>query len=171
MPWIVELPPMPLGPICPPVIGLPGKDLSTSWSDYPGINNPGAKQAVLDEMKNNPPRDPNFKAPKKGDGKKKKNPNGSGSGWPDKDGDVWVPTDHGDSRHSPHWDIQDPTTGKHTPQYPDIGLYKDVIDAYLAALMKAIIECKKAFDEIQHGPGGNPDADYDQNGVPDNNEA
>ena len=45
-----------------------------------------------------------------------KNPNGSGSGWPDQKGNVWVLTDH-KGTHAPHWDVQHPN-GTHTPVYP-----------------------------------------------------
>lgn len=60
-----------------------------------------------------------YTPPKNWDGKKVKNPNGSGSGWPDKKGNVWVPTGHGSKAHGgPHWDVQDPKTGKHTNILP-----------------------------------------------------
>jgi hypothetical protein len=58
-----------------------------------------------------------FSAPKNDDGKTVKNPNGSGSGYPDKKGNIWVPTDH-KGTHAPHWDVQNPRTGGHTPVYP-----------------------------------------------------
>ncbi|MCL4361556.1 polymorphic toxin-type HINT domain-containing protein [Candidatus Dependentiae bacterium] len=46
--------------------------------------------------------------PKKNwDGKKVKNPNGPGYGWPDKKGKVWIPS--GPNGHGcPHWDVEDP---------------------------------------------------------------
>ena len=48
--------------------------------------------------------------PKNWDGKKVKNPHGSGFGWPDKDGWIWVPTGSGPLAHGgPHWDVQHPT--------------------------------------------------------------
>lgn len=48
-----------------------------------------------------------FYPPKKWDGKKVKNPRGPGYGWPDKDGNIWVPT--GPKGHGgPHWDVQGP---------------------------------------------------------------
>lgn len=49
------------------------------------------------------------------------NPNGSGSGWEDENGNVWVPTGWSGARGTgttgpahggPHWDVQDPKTGK-----------------------------------------------------------
>lgn len=40
------------------------------------------------------------------------NPNGSGSGWQDADGNVWVPTGPGGRAHGgPHWDVQSPGGG------------------------------------------------------------
>lgn len=48
--------------------------------------------------------------PKNWDGKKVKNPNGTGYGWPDRKGNVWVPT--GPKGHrGPHWDVQFPKGG------------------------------------------------------------
>jgi hypothetical protein len=48
-----------------------------------------------------------FVPKKKWDGKKVKNPNGPGYGWPDKNGEVWIPT--GPNGHGcPHWDVEDP---------------------------------------------------------------
>ena len=45
--------------------------------------------------------------PKKWDGKKVKNPRGTGYGWPDRDGNIWVPS--GPNGHGgPHWDVQIP---------------------------------------------------------------
>ena len=57
-----------------------------------------------------------FKPPKNWNGQKVKCPNGKGSGYPDKKGNVWEPTDH-KGTHPPHWDIQHPN-GTHTPKYP-----------------------------------------------------
>jgi len=54
-----------------------------------------------------PTEDDGFFPSKKWDGKKIKNPNGPGYGWPDKKGKVWVPT--GPNGHSaPHWDVEAP---------------------------------------------------------------
>ena len=64
-----------------------------------------------------PPPETGYKPPKKWNGKKVKNPNGPGSGYPDENGKVWVPTDH-KGTHAPHWDVQNPKTGKHEPVYP-----------------------------------------------------
>ena len=55
--------------------------------------------------------------PKKWDGKKTKSPNGHGVGWPDAKGHVWIPT--GPKAHrGPHWDVQDPKTGRHRNVLP-----------------------------------------------------
>jgi hypothetical protein len=51
-----------------------------------------------------------------------RNPNGPGMGWESSDGDVWVPTGVGPNAHGgPHWDVQDPKTGKHRNVYPGGG--------------------------------------------------
>jgi hypothetical protein len=63
-----------------------------------------------------PTKKDGFEPSKNSDGKKVKNPNGSGSGYRDKNGDVWIPTDH-KGRHAPHWDVQH-RDGTHTPVYP-----------------------------------------------------
>jgi hypothetical protein len=52
---------------------------------------------------------PEYESPKGGD-RKVKNPNGSGSGWIDNKGRVWIPTDH-KGTHAPHWDRQKPGGG------------------------------------------------------------
>ena len=65
-----------------------------------------------------PSTEDGWKPPKKWDGKPVKNPNGPGKGWPDKKGDVWVPTGPGGSAHGgPHWDVQSPGGG-YTNVYP-----------------------------------------------------
>lgn len=54
-----------------------------------------------------PTENDGFYPPKKWDGKKVKNPNGPGYGWPDKKGSVWIPT--GPNGHGcPHWDVEHP---------------------------------------------------------------
>ena len=58
-----------------------------------------------------PGTDEGFKEPKGGDDWVK-NPNGSGNGWRDKDGNVWVPTGPGGEAHGgPHWDVEKPGGG------------------------------------------------------------
>lgn len=48
-----------------------------------------AEKQSLPGMKKNPPAHPDYEPPKKWDGQKVKKPNGKGSGWPAKNGDVW----------------------------------------------------------------------------------
>lgn len=65
-----------------------------------------------------PSEDDGFVPPKNWDGQKVRNPNGKGSGFPDKDGNVWVPTGPGPLAHGgPHWDVQKPD-GSHENVYP-----------------------------------------------------
>ncbi len=72
---------------------------------------------LLASMKLGPPaRELGYKPPKNWNGKLVKNPNGPGSGYPAKDGKVWVPTTH-KGTHAPHYDVQDPKTGGHVPVY------------------------------------------------------
>jgi len=53
-----------------------------------------------------------FKPKKRWDGKMVPNPNGPGYGYPDKDGNVWIPTGSGPGAHGgPHWDVQKPSGG------------------------------------------------------------
>lgn len=70
----------------------------------------------LPDMQNKPPKHPDYKPPKNWNGGKERNPNGDGTGWSAKNGNVWVPTDH-NGTHSPHWDVQKPG-GKYEPKYP-----------------------------------------------------
>ena len=64
-----------------------------------------------------PTENDGFYPPKRWDGKKVKNPTGGGFGYPDQKGHVWVPT--GPKAHrGPHWDVQDPKTGKHRNVLP-----------------------------------------------------
>lgn len=52
-----------------------------------------------------PTEDDGYYPPKNWDGKKVKNPNGPGYGWPDKKGRIWIPT--GPNGHgAPHWDVE-----------------------------------------------------------------
>ena len=60
-----------------------------------------------------------FMPPKKWDGKKIKNPNGGGYGWPDVRGRVWIPS--GPNGHGgAHWDVQNPD-GSHDNILPGGG--------------------------------------------------
>jgi RHS repeat-associated protein len=101
-----------------------------NWTDPLGLGCEDEDlDPTLDNMTSNPPNRikgatagaaqagvPAYKPPKNWNGQKVKNPNGPGSGWPHKNGDVWVPTDH-KGTHAPHWDVQH-SDGSHTPVYP-----------------------------------------------------
>lgn len=72
--------------------------------DQKGTNGGGA------QAPGKPTKEDGFVPPKKGDGKKVKNPNGPGYGWKDEGGNVWVPS--GPNGHGgPHWDVQRPGGG------------------------------------------------------------
>jgi len=58
-----------------------------------------------------------FKPRKNWNGLKVRSPNGPEWGYPDKNGDVWVPQQHAPGTHAPHWDVQHPGGG-YTPVYP-----------------------------------------------------
>lgn len=70
-------------------------------------------------MKESPPDKwvPDYVPPKSGP-RWVRNPNGSGAGWIDKKGNVWVPDDH-KGTHAPHWDVQWPNGDYHTV-YPAV---------------------------------------------------
>jgi RHS repeat-associated protein len=72
--------------------------------------------ANLPDMKKNPPTHPEYESPRGGD-RKVRNPNGSGSGWIDNKGRVWVPENH-KGNEAPHYDRQDPKGGGYTKIYP-----------------------------------------------------
>jgi RHS repeat-associated protein len=64
------------------------------------------------------PGDAEGYCPAKGGPKWVPNPNGSGSGWEDANGNVWVPTGPGGAAHGgPHWDVQTPG-GSYVNVYP-----------------------------------------------------
>ena len=71
----------------------------------------------IDDSK--PPDHPDYKPPKKWDGKKVRNPNGNNKGWPAADGGVWIhtPEMHGGEE----WTIQYPK-GDHSHAYPGGGV-------------------------------------------------
>ncbi|MFZ4454999.1 MAG: polymorphic toxin type 37 domain-containing protein [Bacteroidales bacterium] len=79
--------------------------------------NGDSSKPSLEDMKDSPPDHPDYKAPKSG-ARKVRNPNGSGSGWIDRKGRVWVPEDH-DGTHGPHWDRQNPKGGGYERVYPN----------------------------------------------------
>src|SRR5690606_27299594 len=74
---------------------------------------------TLEDLKKNPPNHPDYKAPRSGP-KLVRNPNGTGKGWLDRNGRVWVPTDH-KGTHAPHWDVQKPG-GTHQNIYPEFNI-------------------------------------------------
>ena len=55
--------------------------------------------------------------PNNWNGKKVSNPNGRGYGYPDKNGNVWVPMGVG-GHGGAHWDVQRPGSGGYTNVYP-----------------------------------------------------
>ena len=69
-----------------------------------------------DDFFNGTPNHPEYTPPKNWDGKKVRNPNGKGSGYPDKKGDVWIPQNH-KGTHGNHWDVQ-MKKGKYRTVYP-----------------------------------------------------
>ena len=70
---------------------------------------------TLEDLKKGPPQVPGYVPPKSGP-RRERNPNGSGSGWVDRNGDVWIPTDH-NGTHAPHWERQIPG-GNYENVYP-----------------------------------------------------
>jgi len=74
---------------------------------------------ILTIDRNSPPDHPDYKPPKKGGGKKVRNPNGEGWGWPAKDGGVWMPDP--DMHGGEGWTIQYPGGG-HSHAYPSGGV-------------------------------------------------
>jgi hypothetical protein len=86
---------------------------TTGWDVYYDNLSVQYKQGPLD-----PPNVPEYVAPKSGD-RKVQNPNGSGSGWVDRNGHVWVPNDN-KGNHAPHWDVQDPKNGTYENVYPSV---------------------------------------------------
>ena len=114
---------------------------------------------ILEKMKKEPPRHPDYKPPKNWDGKKKKA--GDKSGWPHKNRDIWVPDDH-NGTHDPHWDMQHPD-GTHTPKYPESGAYDDILDM----IMDFFHDLFKGNEENINPNNYNMDINGD--GIPDAN--
>jgi RHS repeat-associated protein len=75
------------------------------------------KVVFSSSAKDMPSKEDGYEPPKNWNGEKVKNPNGSGSGYPDKNGDVWIPTTH-KGTHGFHWDVQHPGGG-YIPVYPN----------------------------------------------------
>jgi hypothetical protein len=58
-----------------------------------------------------PTKEDGYVPPKRWDGKKMRHQKTGKTGWPDEDGNVWVPTGPGSAAHGgPHWDVQFPKT-------------------------------------------------------------
>ena len=126
---------------------------------------------ILKDLKDSPPDHPEYKAPK-GGSKKVKNPNGKGSGWIDKQGRVWVPTDHGGT-HAPHWDRQEPKGGGYTNVYPIVkssaigvtigaiiyGGFK-LLDAAASRLMPFIMVTPFMIETVNQEPAYDPKQTY-----------
>ena len=71
---------------------------------------------ILSKAPGQPTAADGYTPPKRGAGSRGemvKNPNGPGRGYPDKNGNVWVPTGEGPLAHGgPHWDVQTPAGGR-----------------------------------------------------------
>ncbi len=66
-----------------------------------------------------PTKNDGYEPPKNWDGKKVKHPKTGKVGWPDKKGNVWVPTGPGSQAHGgPHWDVQHPNGKTYDNIYP-----------------------------------------------------
>ncbi len=102
-------------PIC--VLGGGGYGLGKSLYDnlYFRGDGKGNNAYVLGQ----PTEVDGYKPPKNWNGKKVKNPNGPGYGWPDDKGRVWMPTGPKPSKAhgGPHWDVQKPD-GNYDNVYP-----------------------------------------------------
>ncbi len=60
-----------------------------------------------------------YEPPKRWDGKRVKHPRSGRYGWPDKNGNIWIPTGPGPLAHGgPHWDVQDPKGKTYDNVYP-----------------------------------------------------
>jgi RHS repeat-associated protein len=113
--------------------GEPGKGKGGKGKkDEKGEEKGNSGGSSLEDLKKDSPDHPDYKSPKGGD-RKVRNPNGSGSGWIDDKGRVWVPTDHGGS-HAPHWDRQEPKGGGYTNVYPIITPKNVAVGVGLAAV-------------------------------------
>ncbi len=82
-----------------------------------GNSNEGEKKLTLQDMKKNPPPESvGYKAPKSG---ARKGLSSRGTGWVDKNGEIWVPDDH-NGTHSPHWDVQPEKGAGYRTVYPSV---------------------------------------------------
>ena len=95
----------------------PGQGLPGCMDNWPQFRDDPTIIAPIDP--NSPPDHPDYIPPKKGGGKKVKNPNGPGKGWKAKDGGVWI---HSPNMHGGEgWTIQYPGGG-HSHAYPSGGV-------------------------------------------------
>jgi hypothetical protein len=66
-----------------------------------------------------PTEEDGYIPPKNWDGKKVKHPKNGKVGWPDSNGNIWVPTGPGSKAHGgPHWDVQYPNGKEYDNVYP-----------------------------------------------------
>lgn len=98
-----------------------GASISNAWNNLWSSSDSGDDLTVDEgvsgaQTPSAPRAEDGYFPPKNWSGKKVKNPNGPGYGYPYKHGNVWVPTSH-NGTHAPHWDVQHPD-GSHTPVYP-----------------------------------------------------
>jgi hypothetical protein len=98
-------------PLVPPAIDNTQESFPSSGKE--AIDNILPSRDIGD-MKKNKPDHPDYVPPKNWNGEKVKTPRGSG--WPAKNGDVWVPDDY-KGTHAPHWDVQH-KDGSYDDVYP-----------------------------------------------------
>ena len=105
-------------PVCAGVVVIVGcaigaYDIYQWWNAPPNI-------VAIEKEPGKPGESDGFKPKKHWDGEKVKNPNGPGAGYPDQNGDVWVPTGVGGApgtgstgiaHGGPHWDVESPGGG------------------------------------------------------------
>lgn len=68
-------------------------------------------------MKNNPPSESTGYMPPKSGARKGRS--SRGTGWVDKNGNIWVPDDH-NGKHAPHWDHQPEKRPGYRTVYPSV---------------------------------------------------
>lgn len=102
--------------VCGGGLALAALYLYLQWDDVcqslvPALTKPDG--AVFSEKAPGQPTEGDgYKPPKRWDGKKVRSPNGKDYGYPDKDGNVWIPIGTGGEAHGgPHWDVQKPGGG------------------------------------------------------------
>ncbi len=91
----------------------PGQGMPGCMDNWQKINK---NQSIIESIdRDSPPNHPEYQPPKKGGGKKVRNSNGHGWGWPAKDGGIWVPDP--DMHGGEGWTVQYPS-GNHKHAYP-----------------------------------------------------